>query len=134
MVAWDDLGNGSVFASQAADGESPVAAWADPERVRDLYAESVEYSLTAMFSYLETFEHENLVLIVLGDHQPARIVSGPEADSDVPITIIAKDDAVFASIAPWGWEEGLHPSAVAPVWRMDEFRDRFLAAFGSGAP
>ncbi|MCC2031076.1 CDP-alcohol phosphatidyltransferase [Microbacterium allomyrinae] len=128
MVSWSDLGDGSVFAPQAA-GESALAAWSDPERVRALYAESVEYSLAAMFSYLETFGHDDLVLIVLGDHQPARIVSGPRADHDVPITIIAKDGAIFESIQAWGWEEGVRPSEVAPVWRMDEFRDRFVDAF-----
>ena len=60
-----------------------------------LYGQSVEYSLDTMFSFLDTYDQPNLVLIVLGDHQPARIVSGPDADHDVPITIIAKDPAVF---------------------------------------
>ena len=67
--------------------------------------------------------------MVLGDHQPARIVSGSEADRDVPVTIISKDPEVFASIASWRWEEGARPSADAPVWRMDRFRDRFVEAF-----
>lgn len=129
MVPWNDLGDGSVFASQIVEGEPPVAAWSDPERVRELYADSVEYALGTLFSYLETFDRDDLVLVIVGDHQPARIVSGPDADYDVPITIIAKDTAVFASIAPWAWEAGVHPSAAAPVWPMDEFRDRFVEAF-----
>ena len=69
------------------------------------------------------------MLVVLGDHQPARIVSGPDADHDVPVTIISKDPAVFDAIASWRWEDGVHPSADAPVWRMDQFRDRFVEAF-----
>ncbi|WP_127476609.1 hypothetical protein [Microbacterium sulfonylureivorans] len=129
MVPWRDLGDGSVFESHAAEDESAVAAWADPERVRELYAESVAYSLATMFSYLETFDQHDLVLIVLGDHQPARIVSGPDADHDVPITIIAQDSAVLDAIEAWDWEEGVHPSDAAPVWRMDDFRDRFVDAF-----
>jgi hypothetical protein len=66
---------------------------------------------------------------VLGDHQPASIVSGADAGRDVPVTIISKDPAVLDAIAPWGWQPGLHPDPQAPVWRMDEFGDRFLRAF-----
>ncbi|MFD1049866.1 hypothetical protein ACFQ1S_32200, partial [Kibdelosporangium lantanae] len=36
-------------------------------------------------------------------------------------------------IAGWGWQDGLHPDPKAPVMKMDEFRDRFLTAFGSQA-
>ncbi|WP_019180718.1 sulfatase-like hydrolase/transferase [Microbacterium yannicii] len=129
LVPWEKLGDGSVFAPQVGDGEAPVAAWTDPQRVRDLYADSVEYSLASIFSYLETFDQDDLVLVILGDHQPARIVSGPDAGPEVPVTIIAKDSAVLAAISSWSWEEGVHPSTAAPVWRMDEFRDRFVEAF-----
>lgn len=129
LVPWQRVGDGSVFDAQPAQGPTPVEVWADPERVRALYGESVEYTLGAMFSYLHTYDQPNLVLVVLGDHQPARIVSGRDADRDVPVTIIAKDPAVFERIASWRWEPGVHPSPDAPVWRMDEFRDRFVAAF-----
>lgn len=129
IVPWDELGDGSVFTSHVGDGESSVTAWTDAERARELYADSVAYSLSAMFSYLETFPQQDLVLIVLGDHQPARVVSGADAGYDVPITIIAKDAAVFEAIESWEWEPGVRPSADAPVWAMQDFRDRFVDAF-----
>ena len=40
-----------------------------------------EYSLATMFSFLQTYDQPDLVLVVLGDHQPARIVSGPDGGS-----------------------------------------------------
>jgi hypothetical protein len=43
--------------------------------------------------------------------------------------VIARDQAVLRRIDGWGWEPGLRPSPDAPVWRMDRFRDRFLAAY-----
>jgi hypothetical protein len=48
---------------------------------------------------------------------------------DVPITIVAKDPKVLDRISGWGWQDGLHPGAQAPVWKMDAFRDRFLTAY-----
>ena len=63
-------------------------------------------------------------------NEAATIVSGDHADHDVPITVVARDRGVLDSISGWGWEPGMLPSRNAPVWRMDAFRDRFLAAFG----
>ncbi len=93
------------------------------------YQASIRYSLTTLVSYAETYAGDDLVLVVLGDHQPSPIVTGPGAGRDVPITIIAKDPAVLDRIGDWGWTPGLRPGAQAPVWPMDAFRDRFLAAF-----
>jgi hypothetical protein len=71
---------------------------------------------------------DDLVLVFLGDHQPP-VVTPQGAVHDVPVTIVAKDPAVLDRIAGWGWQDGLHPGAQAPVWKMDSFRDRFLTAF-----
>ena len=130
LVPWSDIGDGSVFEPQPAEGSSALDVWTDPERVRQAYGQSVEYTLGAMFSFLHTYDPADLVLVVVGDHQPARIVSGPGADRDVPITVISKDPAVMNCIASWRWDAGIRPQPTAPVWRMDEFRDRFLDAFG----
>lgn len=129
LVPWATVGDGSIFEAQAAEGPSALEVWADPGRVQTMYGQSVQYTLRTMFSYLHAYDHPDLVLVVLGDHQPARIVSGREAGRDVPVTIISKDPAVFERIASWRWEVGVHPSPTAPVWRMDEFRDRFVGAF-----
>ena len=84
---------------------------------------------------METYGDDDLVLVMLGDHQPANIVSGADADHDVPITLVTRDRKVVDRISDWGWQDGMRPSPDAPVWRMDSFRDRFLAAFGpSTAP
>lgn len=131
LVPWDAIGDGSLYAAQYAKGESPSVAWQDPEHVRQLYGRSIQYSLGSLFSFLTTFDDPNLVLVVLGDHQPATIVSGAGAGHDVPISIIAKDPAVLDRVASWRWEPGMLPSPSAPVWRMDAFRDRFLTAFGA---
>jgi hypothetical protein len=131
MIDWDTVGDGSVFASVPTLGPSRGAVWRDPNKVRAAYGHSIEYSLNSLISFVQTFHDNNLVLIVLGDHQPATIVSGYGASHDVPITIIAHDPAVLDRISGWGWQDGLRPRPKAPVWRMDTFRDRFLTAYGS---
>ena len=72
------------------------------------------------------------MLVVLGDHQPATLVTGHDDPShDVPISVIAHDPKVIDQIAGWSWQDGMSPNPQAPVWPMAAFRDRFLTAFGS---
>jgi hypothetical protein len=128
LVDWDALGDGTVYGPMAEAGEQPLKGVA-PIQVR--YAESINYSIGSLLSWARTYGDDDLVLILFGDHQPNARVSGNGASHDVPITIVAKDPAVFDKIAGWNWEEGLRPSAEAPLWKMDAFRDRFLTAFGT---
>jgi len=133
LVDWDAIGDGSVFDAMPAQGQSPDDVWRDPARVRAAYMQSIAYSLDALTSFVLNTHDLNLVLVVLGDHQPATIVSGEGASRDVPISIIAADPAVMDRISGWGWQEGLRPAPDAPVWPMDGFRDRFLTAFSPAA-
>ncbi len=132
MVDWDDIGDGSVYDGMPAEGLAPEDVVGDSDQVRALYAESIRYSLTALFSWVSTFhaEDDDLVVLLVGDHQPSSIVTGPDPSHDVPVTVLARDPAVLEQVAPWHWDEGLLPGPDAPVWRMDAFRDRFLDAFG----
>jgi len=129
MVPWDHLGDGSIFDPMPAQGLSPGVAWRNTETVRQLYGQSVQYSLDALVSWITRVHDDNLVLVVLGDHQPATTVSGSGANHQVPISIVAHDPAVLARTASWQWQDGLLPSPSAPVWPMDSFRNRFLDAF-----
>lgn len=123
LVPWAGLGDGSDLAGMPTTVPAPDGARAG-------YADNIEYTLRSLVSYVEYHGDDDLVLIVVGDHQPASIVTGGAVGSDVPISIIVGDPAVLDRVDDWGWENGLRPSARAPVWPMDAFRDRFLSAFG----
>jgi hypothetical protein len=133
MVPWDQVGDGSIYEPQPAEGNSTSTVWQSPAGVQAAYGQSIEYSLNAMFSFLHTYDDPNLVLIVLGDHQPAAIVSGKGASHNVPISIISKDPAVVQAISGWHWQNGVFPSPTAPLWKMSAFRDRFLDAYSPNA-
>jgi hypothetical protein len=133
LVDWDAVGDGSIYRSMAEQGESAESVWRDNTKVRAAYRTSIEYSLASLISWVQTYGDENLVVVFLGDHQPASLVTGNDAGRDVPITIVAHDPAVLDRIAGWGWQDGLKPAPQSPVWRMDAFRDKFLTAFGPPA-
>jgi hypothetical protein len=132
LVDWPDIGDGTVYRSMEGDGPSGAEAWnRDRDSLRTDYRLSIEYSLSTLVTYVETYGDDDLVFIFLGDHQPAPFITGPHASRDVPITIVTRDRGVLDRIAGWGWDDGLKPRPDAPVWRMDTFRDRFLTTFGS---
>ena len=123
LIDWDDVGDGSIF------HRLPV----DENGLRDrkrAYGESIEYTLSALFSFVERYGDDDLVMIVLGDHQPNTTVTGHDPSHDVPISIISRDPKVLAPAEDWGWVDGVRPDATAPVWPMSSFRDRFLSAYG----
>jgi hypothetical protein len=130
MVDWSAVGDGSVFDQMPAQGQSPDELLGDPDKTKAAYGQSIKYSMSSLISFLETFHDDDLVVIAVGDHQPAAVVSGKGASQDVPITIIAHDPDVMSRISSWGWQPGMLPNSHAPVWPMDAFRDRFLTAYG----
>jgi hypothetical protein len=131
MIDWGDVGDGSIYRSMPVAQLSRAELFGDLKRVRAAYGQSIEYTMNALVSFVQHYGDDNLVLVVLGDHQPSKIITGENPSHDVPISVIAHDPAVLGKIAGWGWGDGLRPSPQAPVWRMDAFRNRFLSAFGS---
>jgi phosphatidylglycerophosphate synthase len=130
LIDWSKVGDGSVFARMPVEQVSRAALWSDRDKVRAAYGRSVRYSVNTLVSFVEHYADDNLVLVILGDHQPATIITGPDASHDVPITIVAHDKAVMDRISGWGWQDGLRPDPHAPVWPMSAFRDRFLTVYG----
>ena len=124
------LGDGSIFQGIQANAVTAAELWSDRAGVPAAYRTSIVYSLTSVLSFVE---HHDVVLVVLGDHQPSTIVSGFGGNRDVPVTVIAHDPKVIDRVSSWGWQEGLRPDERAPVWPMSAFRDRFLAAYSSSA-
>ncbi|MDA0158774.1 CDP-alcohol phosphatidyltransferase family protein [Solirubrobacter ginsenosidimutans] len=131
LIPWDQVGDGSIFNRIPPAASSRASLLGDSTRARKAYGQSIEYSLSTLFSFVQRYGNDNTVLVVLGDHQPSTVVSGQGASHDVPISVIAHDPKVLDQIAGWRWQDGLLPSSQAPVWPMAAFRDRFLGAFGS---
>ena len=129
-IGWNQVGNGSIYNKIPMIHETG-AFWSNPARVQAAYGVSVVYSLNTLTSFVQHYGNKNLVMIVLGDHQPLPIVSGQNSNHDVPISIIAHDPNVLKQIGSWGWNPGLKPNSNAPVWPMNAFRNKFLTAFDS---
>ena len=131
MVPWNKVGNGSIFNPMPARSQSPITVWRNDNTVRQFFGRSMQYSLQVLTSWVTELNDPNLVLIMLGDEQPASPISRPGASHKVPISIVAHDPSVFKQIAPWHWQDGLLPGHSAPHELMDAFRNQFLNTFST---
>jgi phosphatidylglycerophosphate synthase len=133
MVPWNKVGDGSIFYPEHAKSETATQVWRSNNTVKQFYGQSIQYSLTALTSWVTELNDPNLVLIVLGDHQPHTSVSGPGATHNVPISIITRVPSVLRQMSSWHWQNGLLPAPSAPLEPMDAFRNKLLDTFSSKA-
>jgi phosphatidylglycerophosphate synthase len=131
MVPWSKVGNGSIFDSIARRGENPLTVLGSASKERQAFATSIRYSIQVLTSWVTELNDPNLVLILLGDEQPAGPITSPGASHIVPISIVAHDPSVFRQIASWHWQDGLLPGHSAPLEPMSAFRNQFLGAFST---
>jgi phosphoglycerol transferase MdoB-like AlkP superfamily enzyme len=124
-----------MLSSQPYDAEplrralTQTPIWTDMGKA---YVSSVGYFLDTLASYLRVRADSNIVMIVLGDHQPAANVSGEGAPWDVPVHVIARSPAILTALQAHGFRPGLVP--VRPVaGKMSELGPWALAAFGDSA-
>lgn len=102
---WDDLEDGAIFERYADAGPSPAAVWADGARIRRHYADAVDYALRTAGEWAAR-RLDDGVLVLLGDHQPAPLITGDGASRAVPVHIIAKDHALLADFEAAGFIPG----------------------------
>jgi hypothetical protein len=94
------------------------------------YARAVAYLHETLSGYLRLHDGRDVVLVVLGDHQPPALVSGEGASWNVPVHVIASRAAVLDRLRARGFRDGLAPQG--PVLaRMDTLMPILLDAFGN---
>lgn len=130
---WDGIGRGEIFDRWADAGETPEELWRDRERVREHFALAIGYAVDVLASYVVRYLDEDTLLIVMGDHQPAPLITGDDAPRTVPVHVFSANPELVEPFLAWGFAEGALPASDDDPERMDAFRAWFVGAFsGSG--
>jgi hypothetical protein len=106
-------------------------AWAEPPDWLNLgpsYVHSIDYALASLGGFLGLPRNRDVVLILLGDHQPPAVVSGEGAPWDVPVHIISSRPLVLDALRAHGFHDGLRPPR-ARVMGMHELMPAVFSAF-----
>ncbi|MBD8891234.1 sulfatase [Labrenzia suaedae] len=132
LIDWQAVGDGTVFNQQATSGETPEAVWSDPVQIRDHYIRTIDYSLATLGEYISRFG-QDAVFIILGDHQPAEIVTGENASREVPVHVISRDKELITRLEKTGFTAGLLPDSNTASIRMDRLRQVLIEALSGNA-
>ncbi len=93
-------------------GERKAGAHHRGTDIGDDYVAAVEYVLTYLTGYLRHRARDELVLIIIGDHQPPARVSGPDASWEVPVHVIARNRSLLEALGAEGFVAGLEPAPI----------------------
>ncbi|SMO87356.1 sulfatase-like hydrolase/transferase [Paracoccus laeviglucosivorans] len=129
LIGWDQVGDGSAFASMALAAETPEQVWRDRDNVRRHYRDALDYTLQTVTAYALRHAADAPLMIVLGDHQAAQGIA-LDGGRDVPIHVIGPPDLV-ARAADWGLAPGLVPPDGQAAVAMDRMRDVILHSYAA---
>ena len=130
---WDSIGNGEIFQQWEGIGEAPVSLWRDADRVREHFARAIAYALESASGFASRYVNEDTLLILLGDHQPAPLITGDDASRDVIVHIISADPALVAPFVDGelpGFRPGVRPDPDTQGALMSAMRPFLHKVFG----
>ena len=126
---WNSIADGKIFMEWGDTGPTPKELWMDNDEVKKHYGLSVDYAINAMTGFAEQYIKEKDLLIVLGDHQAAPLITGDDASKAVPVHVISKNQNLLEPFLEWGFIPGVVPKNTADVPGMDSFRGMLLEAY-----
>lgn len=130
VLEWGRIGDGSVFERWADAGDRPSVLWRDPARARRDFAHSLAYAVQVAGEYGARRVDRETLLILLGDHQPAPVITGPGASDRVPVHVVSGDPALVEAFVERGFTRGMGPPSTGPASRMEVLRTWLHGAFG----
>ena len=124
-----------MMAQRPYDGPAIVRAYAqqpDWTHFGPGYVHAIAYDYATLAGYLRLRADRDLVMILIGDHEPAAAVSGEGAAWEVPVHVIASHPRILDRLKAQGFHDGLTPARPA-LGRMHTLLPVLLDAF-SGQP
>ena len=111
LTDWSRAASGSAYGRAPAPAEKGTAG--DWSRIKNAYRDAIRYNFNVLDGLLSHPAAQAALIIVIGDHQPPAIVSGPHADWRVPVHVLTQAPAVLSRVAAAGFSKGMAPAGAA---------------------
>jgi hypothetical protein len=119
-----------MLTSHPYDDADYQKAWAEPPDWLNLgpsYIRSMDYALASLGGFTTLPRSRDVVLILIGDHQPPAVVSGEGAPWDVPVHVVSSRHAFLDALTAQGFVKGMHPQR-KPLMRMHQLMPAITSA------
>ena len=110
-----------------ADVERAMAASPDLTNLRPSYVRAIAHDYLSLAGYLRE-QKGDLLMVVIGDHQPPALVSGRDAPWHVPVHVIGRGPHVLHRLLEHGFRPGLEPRRPS-IGAMHQLTPMLLDAF-----
>jgi len=121
---WASIGNGGIYAQKEAR-RYPVN-WPDLSNATAAYTDALKYDFRILEDFLLNRSRGNALILILGDHQPARQITGPNRSWSVPVHAISRDTALLNPFRAEGFSSGLIPHQSPPHPGLESLRQILL--------
>jgi Sulfatase len=125
-----------VVSAAPYDDDDLVEAYSDQPDWMDFgsdYVHALAYTFTSIGGYLRKRANQDILMIIIGDHQPAAAVTGEGASWDVPVHVTANRREVLDRLVARGFHPGLTP-AHPRLGAIHTLLPVLLQAFGDPEP
>jgi len=126
---WSRIGNGNIY-NHLETILYPIT-WPDFTDASEAYVRSIIYDLDVLKRYIADYVRDDSLVILLGDHQPVREVSGEEENHGVPVHVISRDKTLLEPFIARGYLPGMRPRMDDQRPPMREFLIDFLEDFST---
>ncbi len=123
-----------VTSDKPYSDEATAKAMADAIDWHDLfqgYIDTIKYTFEWLAGYQALPQPRESVLILLGDHQPAGGITGPNATWNVPVHIITSNETIAERLRLHGFSDGVNPPQES-LGHISELSLILLSVFDSG--
>lgn len=130
LVRWDRVLAPGAY--ENPEVHATIARGARPEEVHEAFLDSMDYNMRWVAGYLEQRAPADSLFIVVGDHQPPAVVSGPGRNWEVPMHVISREPRLVEPFADLGFVAGTDPrgAAVLPMHELAAPLIRVLSGTG----
>ena len=126
---WSRVTSDNPFSEKAtAEALADEIDWND---LFPAYIRTIEYTFDWLAGYQALSQPRESVLILLGDHQPAGGITGPDATWNVPVHIITSNKTIADRLRIHGFQDGVNPRRES-LGHISELSLLLLSVFDSG--
>lgn len=127
VADWDAIGDGGLY-GELTPVSYPIA-WPDLSNAGEAYLRALDYEFEVLGSYLAHYLRPGSLVIIMGDHQPNRQLTGDNEPWSVPVHVISGNLRLLEPFRRRGYTPGLTPGQALPHAGMETFLTGFLEDF-----
>ncbi len=125
---WERLSDTGAYREDVPDTADGKRDW---KRLRQAYGRALAYNLDMVEGFMRHRSPRNAFVVVIGDHQPPAMVSGPKADWKVPVHVFTRAAGILERLEEAGLRRGAVPKGPS-LAEMAQFHGIILKALHGG--